>query len=517
MPIKRALLSVSDKAGIAAFAQRLTATGVEIISTGGTAATLRAEGIEVIDVGDLTQFPEMLDGRVKTLHPAIHGGLLAKRGDPAHAQQLAALDIRPIDLLVVNLYPFVETVRRPGATDDEIIEQIDIGGPAMTRGAAKNFAGVSVVVHPSDYEMVIQEIERSGGLTLETRRSLAAAAFRHTAAYDAAVAAYFNGGVSGTPVELASTRSLLNRPRQTLRYGENPHQEAVYLAPAEPAIDVLHGKELSYNNLLDVDAAIQLIAEFAEAPPTVAIIKHTNPCGVGTADTLEEAYARAFATDRQSPFGGIVVVNRPLDQTTAEAIDAIFTEVIIAPTFEDGVLEFLQQKTNRRLVAARPRDATSSVSVRSASGGLLVQESDAPLASLSEMRQSWNVVTDIQLTEAQWDDLDFAWRVAKHVKSNAMVYARDGATLGIGAGQMSRIDASEVAVAKGGKSDLDFSDSVVASDAFFPFADGLEAAAAAGAVAVIQPGGSVRDDEVIAAANRLGIAMVFTGRRHFRH
>ena len=528
-PVRRALLSVSDKAGLPDLGRRLAALGVELLSTGGTARALREAGVPVTDVSAVTGFPEILDGRVKSLHPAIHGGILARRTDPDDLGELAEHGIGTIDLVAVNLYPFRQATEG-GASDAVAAENVDIGGPGMLRAAAKNFAFVAAVVDPADYGAVADELEANGGtLSMATRRRLAAAAFAHTADYDTAIAAFFAG--SGSP-DLGAEAEEGGMPdaytadlpkADDLRYGENPHQRAALYADGPERYSVLHGKALSFNNLIDLTAALDLIAEFADAPPTVAILKHTNPCGVGQAQVegggLAEAYAKAFATDRQSPFGGIVVVNRPLDRETAEAIDGVFTEIIIAPDFEDGVLDFLQQKKNRRLVRADlarlDAEVESATTVRTVAGGVLVQDADATLAA--DVREGWTVPTERQPTEREWDDLDFAWRVCKHVKSNAIVYARDGATLGIGAGQMSRIDASEIAVAKGAKSGLDFAGCVVASDAFFPFADGLEAAAEAGATAAVQPGGSVRDDEVIAAADARGMAMVLTGRRHFRH
>ena len=534
-PVRRALLSVSDKTGLADFARRLAGLGVALVSTGGTAAALREAGLDVTDVSKATGFPEILGGRVKSLHPAIHGGILARRTSPDDAADLAAHGIGEIDLIVVNLYPFAEAVARPDVTDALAAENVDIGGPGMLRAAAKNFAFVSAVATPSDYAAVADELERNAAtLGLDTRRRLAGAAFAHTAAYDAAIAAYFAGtGDGGTDAERARQAvpspdaappdALPDRLRLDLplaipmRYGENPHQPAALYGAPDARFETLWGKTLSYNNLLDVTAALRLAAEFADAPPTVAILKHTNPCGVGQAGRLAEAYDRAFATDRQSPFGGIVVVNRALGREAAERIDAVFTEVVIAPDYEDGVLAFLQQKANRRVVRARVDVPAEAFTVRSVAGGVLVQTPDAPLAGAATLRAAWTVPTQRQPTDAEWADLDLAWRVCKHVTSNAIVYARHGATLGIGAGQMSRLDASRVAVTKAAESGLSLAGSVVASDAFFPFADGLLAAADAGAVAAVQPGGSVRDAEVIAAADARGIAMVFTGSRHFRH
>lgn len=516
-PVRRALLSVSDKNGLVDFADRLKALGIEIISTGGTARTLREAGLTVRDVSELTGFPEILDGRVKTLHPAVHGGLLARRNVPEDLAQLEQHGIAPIDLVVVNLYPFEQAVATAPEDEALAIENIDIGGPTLIRAAAKNFFFTAVVVDPADYDAVANELEKqAGALTLTTRRRLAQKAFAHTAVYDHAIAAYLDRQQPPSSERLPSQLRLELPRAQHLRYGENPHQQAALYGNPTPYIRQLHGKALSFNNLLDLSAALQLIDEFREADPTCAILKHTNPCGVATADTLAQAYARAFATDTRSPFGGIVVVNRPLDRDTAEAIDQVFTEVIIAPDFEEGVLAFLQKKANRRIIQ-QLRPIHETLDVRSAVGGLLVQEPDRTLPPLNLLRPSWRVVTQRAPTETEWLDLDFAWRVVKHVKSNAIVYARNRATLGIGAGQMSRVDASEIAVLKGKREGHDFTGSVVASDAFFPFADGLLAAVETGARAVIQPGGSIRDEEVIQAADAHNVAMVFTGTRHFRH
>ena len=526
-PVRRALLSVSDKSGLAELGQRLHALGVELLSTGGTAKALRQSGVPVTDVADVTGFPEILGGRVKSLHPAIHGGVLARRTDPDDLAELAEHGIGAIDLVVVNLYPFREATAG-GATDAVAAENVDIGGPGMLRAAAKNFAFVAAVSSPADYDAVADELESGGGsLSMATRRRLAGAAFAHTAEYDAAIAAFFADGPAADTLAagdadrqsdaggLPSSLRIDLAKVMDLRYGENPAQRAALYGDPSQRYQTLHGKALSFNNLLDLTAALNLIQEFADAPPTVAILKHTNPCGVGQAGDLETAYRKAFATDRQSPFGGIVVVNRPLDLATARAIDGVFTEIIIAPDYQGDVLDFLTEKKNRRLVRAQLAAPVAELDVRSTAGGLVVQDPDGPLAA--DVGGGWTVPTERQPTERERADLDFAWRVCKHVKSNAIVYARDGATLGIGAGQMSRIDASETAVAKGAKSELDFAGCVVASDAFFPFADGLVAAAEAGATAAVQPGGSVRDDEVIAAADEREMAMVFTGRRHFRH
>ena len=509
-PIRRALLSVFDKTGIVEFATALHEHGVELISTGGTSKALLNAGLPVTSVDSLSGYPEILGGRVKTLHPAVHGGLLARRVDPEDLAELKGQGIKEIDLVVVNLYPFEKATQGEDVTDAVAIENIDIGGPTMIRAAAKNFFYVAVTCSPKRYDSIVKEMAETGGaLSMNTRRSLAHEAFSLTATYDAAVTRYFAG----------ATDFAVQAPlQQTLRYGENPHQTAHLFGDNSPFFETLHGKELSFNNLLDVHAALTLISEFEDAAPTVAILKHTNPCGVGTADSLEEAYHKAFSTDRQSPFGGIVIVNRPLDLATAKAIDAVFTEIILAPSYVPGVLEFLEAKKNRRLIRTKASATTDQTKdVRSVVGGYLVQDRDPALGTFDELKSRCRVVTQRQPTEQEWKDLDFAWRVAKNVKSNAIVYAKNGQTIGVGAGQMSRIDSSEIAVSKGAKSELDFSDCVVASDAFFPFADGLLEAAKSGAKAAIQPGGSVRDEEVIAAADANGIAMVFTGHRHFRH
>ncbi len=518
-PIRRALLSVFDKTGIVEFALALHRHGVELVSTGGTARALRAAGLPVVDVSEITAFPEMLDGRVKTLHPAIHSGLLARRTDPEDLAQLADSGYKPIDLVVVNLYPFAEAVADAAVTDAVAIENIDIGGPTMIRAAAKNHFFVGVVSDPSDYVVVSEELDRTAGqLSLQTRRRLAHKAFGLTASYDRAIDAYFARAAEDDSDPVPATL-ILSLPRaQALRYGENPHQAAALYGHPDRFFQQLHGKELSFNNLLDLTAAFRIIDEFRTGAPACAILKHTNPCGVALADSLEKAYLNAFATDTQSPFGGIVIVNRPLDLSTAQAIDRIFTEIIIAPEFEEGVLALLEKKKNRRLIKSISTASDDhSLDVRSVLGGVLAQKSDPVVPSADEQRDQYRVVTKRAPSDGEWDDLDFAWRVAKHVKSNAIVYAKNRRTLGIGAGQMSRIDSSEVAVMKSKKSGLDLQGSVVASDAFFPFADGLLEAARNGAVAAIQPGGSIRDEEVIEAADAHELAMVFTGKRHFRH
>lgn len=522
--IRRALLSVSDKSGLVEFARAIAGLGVELISTGGTAAALRAEGLEVKDVSELTGFPEMLDGRVKTLHPMVHGGLLAVRGDARHEAQAAEHGIGPIDLLVVNLYPFEATVAK-GAPYDDCVENIDIGGPALIRAAAKNHAGVTVVVEPGDYARVLEEMKSNAAVTtLATRKHLAAKAFARTAAYDAAISTWFADVLGETAPEW---RAFGGRRVQALRYGENPHQSAAFYEAGEARYGVatavqMQGKELSYNNLNDTDAAFELVAELGDGAPAVAIIKHANPCGVATAGTLKEAYAKALACDPVSAFGGIIALNRNLDAAAAEEIAKTFTEVVIAPSVDDAARAVFAAKKNLRLLATGglPDPRAPGLMVRSLAGGLLVQSRDNGVIGRGDLK----VVTKRAPTEAELADLIFAFKVAKHVKSNAIVYVKDGATVGIGAGQMSRIDSARIAALKAadaakamGLKQPATIGSVVASDAFFPFADGLLAAAEAGATAVIQPGGSMRDEEVIAAADEKGLAMVLTGMRHFRH
>jgi len=521
--VRRALLSVSDKTGLQEFARALAEMCVEIVSTGGTAAALRGAGLTVKDVSDVTGFPEMLDGRVKTLHPKIHGGLLAVRGNALHEAQAASHGIGAIDLLVVNLYPFEATVAKEAAYD-ECVENIDIGGPALIRAAAKNHAGVTVVVEPDDYARVLAEMKANdGGTTLELRKHLAAKAFARTGAYDAAISAWFARELGEeTPV----WRAFGGRRVAALRYGENPHQTAAFYASGEARFGVAtavqhQGKELSYNNLNDTDAAFELVAELGEAP-AVAIIKHANPCGVALGGTLKEAYRKALACDSVSAFGGIVALNRPIDADAAEEIARIFTEVVIAPDASAEAKAVFAAKKNLRLLTTggMPDPRAPGLSVRSIAGGLLVQSRDNGGVAAADVE----VVTKRAPTDTELADLLFAFKIAKHVKSNAIVYAKDGATVGIGAGQMSRVDSVRIAAMKavdaakamGAKEPLT-KGSVVASDAFFPFADGLLAAAEAGATAIIQPGGSMRDEEVIAAADERGLAMVFTSLRHFRH
>jgi len=504
----RALISVYNKDGVVDLARELAGLGVEIVSTGNTKRLLSESGLDALAVSDVTGFPEILDGRVKTLHPAIHAGLLARRDLPAHMAQLAEHGLAPIDIVVVNLYPFQETVARPGVTLEQAQEQIDIGGVALLRAAAKNFPGVLPLVDPADYAEVLACL-RAGDVPAELRRRLAAKTFAHTAAYDAAIAGYLRQD------PLPQTLPLAWEQAQPLRYGENPHQAAALYGDFRSLFEQLHGKELSYNNILDTGAAQELIEEFpADESATVAIVKHTNPCGVGTGASLIEAWERAFATDREAPYGGIIAANRLVDLELAQAIDEIFSEIVIAPDFTPEALELLRKKKNRRLLRAlRPVTRAGELTLRSIPGGILAQVADrAPLTD-----EEAQVVTQRAPSDAEWQALRFAWRVVKHVKSNAIVYAGADRTLGIGAGQMSRVDSSRLAVWKAQNAGLSLAGSVVASDALFPFADGVEAAFAVGATAVIQPGGSVRDAEVIAAADAAGAAMVFTGRRHFRH
>ncbi|NBS14913.1 MAG: bifunctional phosphoribosylaminoimidazolecarboxamide formyltransferase/IMP cyclohydrolase PurH, partial [Verrucomicrobia bacterium] len=470
-------------------------------------------GVKVIELSDYTGFPEMMDGRVKTLHPKVHGGLLQRRDLAAHREQAAKHQIPTIDLVVVNLYPFEQTVARPDCTTELAIENIDIGGPSMLRSAAKNHESVTVITDPSDYAVVQKEIEATGDTSLATRRKLAARVFRHTSHYDHLIGSYLTRiAEPGQPV-LQDSAGMVRRRAQSLRYGENPHQKAALYGSFLESFKQLHGKELSYNNVLDLSAAAGLIAEFGEGEATLAILKHTNPCGVGSGKKLLEAWEKAYATDRQAPFGGIIVANRPLDGETAQAIAEIFSEVILAPAFTPEALKILQAKKNLRLIENHDKGALG-YDFRSVRGnGLLVQECDGA----GDNEGSWKVVTKRKPTEPEMRAMRFGWKVVRHVKSNAIVYAGADRTLGIGAGQMARVDSSRIAVWKAGEAKLSLKGSAVASDAFFPFPDGLEAAAQAGATAAIQPGGSVKDPEVIAAADRLGVAMIFTGRRHFRH
>jgi phosphoribosylaminoimidazolecarboxamide formyltransferase/IMP cyclohydrolase len=524
LKIARALLSVSDKTGLVDFAKGLHDGGVALVSTGGTAKALRNADLPVIDVSEVTGSPEMMDGRVKTLHPKIHGGLLAMRGNAEHEAAMAEHGIPAIDLLVVNLYPFEATVKA-GGNFEVCIENIDIGGPAMIRAAAKNHAGVAVVVDPADYMRVLDEIQRHNGTTEHLRKELAAKAFAHTGGYDGVIATWFADQLSETTPQ---TRVIAGTIERALRYGENPHQWAAFYQTADKRPGVasavqVQGKELSYNNLNDTDAAYELVAEFnSKQSAAVAIIKHANPCGVAIAPTLAQAYTKALACDSVSAFGGIVALNRDLDADAAREIVKIFTEVIIAPEASDEAKEIIAAKKNLRLLTAGglPDPREPGLTFRSLAGGFLVQARDNGGVDPSALE----VVTKREPTDQEFADMIFAFTVAKHVKSNTIVYAENGATVGIGAGQMSRVDAARIAARKAkdasdalGQSEPLTISSVAASDAFFPFADGLEVIAEAGATAVIQPGGSMRDDEVIAAADKAGLAMVFTGMRHFRH
>ncbi len=510
MKIQRALISVSDKTGVASLARALERSGIDIISTGGTAELLRKEGVPVREISNFTDFPEVLEGRVKTLHPRVHGGLLFKRGNAQHEAEAQKCGFQPIDLVVVNLYPFEATAARPGVTLAEAIEQIDIGGPSMIRSAAKNYESVTVVVDPEDYDLVLQTLrENEGATTLKLRERLAIKAFIKTSEYDRAIGTFLNQE-QATEASFSVSLPLVSR----LRYGENPHQTAALYGDFDRRFEKLHGKDLSYNNILDISAAANLIADFDAA--TVAILKHTNPCGVGSDDDLREAWEKAFATDKQAPFGGVIVCNRPLNEALARAISEIFSEVIIAPEFEAEARALLQKKKNLRLIRMLPGAAGAALGqdVRSVVGGFLVQESDPPV-DFDQIQDK--VVTKRVPTRGELEAMQFGWRVVKHVKSNAIVYAAPDRTLGIGAGQMSRVDASRIAVWKAAEAGLSLKSCAVASDAFFPFADGLIAAAEAGATCAIQPGGSVRDEEVVAAADERDLAMIFTGQRHFRH
>lgn len=514
--VRRALLSVSDKAGLLSLAQALTSAGVELISTGGTARSLRESGLKVTDLSAYTGFPEILDGRVKTLHPKVHGGLLYIRGNAEHEAAVRGHGIEPIDLVVVNLYPFEQTVARPDVILGEAIENIDIGGPSMLRSAAKNHESVTVVVDPSDYAEVADQIAKTGHTTLELRQRLATKVFARTAAYDAAIAAHLSHAFSPKTASAVPSSLCVQAPLvQTLRYGENPHQAAALYGRFKDYFHQLQGKELSYNNILDLTSAARLINEFSNDAPTLAILKHTNPCGVGQGASLREAWNHAFATDRQAPFGGIIAVNQELDAQVAQAIAEIFSEVIVAPSFSASALELLSKKKNLRLLRTlKPANEGNSWEIRGVgTESYLLQQWDQQGGD----QRNWKVVTKRAPTESERTAMAFGWRVVKHVKSNAIVFVASNRTLGIGAGQMSRVDSSRIAVWKAGEAGLSLKDSIVCSDAFFPFADGLLTAADAGATAVIQPGGSMRDAEVIAAADQRGMAMVFTGVRHFRH
>ena len=524
-PVRRALLSVSDKTGLIELGKALAARGVELLSTGGSAKTLRDAGLDVKDVCEITEFPEMMDGRVKTLHPRVHGGLLALRDNDEHVAAMDAHGIGEIDLLVVNLYPFEAALAR-GADYDEMIENIDIGGPAMIRAAAKNHGFVTTVVDVQDYDALLAELEANDGQTSYAfRQRLAQVAYARTGAYDAAVSNWMADAISE---EAPRRRAFAGEIKQTLRYGENSHQQAAFYTdgtnrPGVATAVQLQGKELSYNNINDTDAAYELVAEFASADsPAVAIIKHANPCGVAVGASLVEAYQKAFDCDRTSAFGGIVALNIPLDAETAAKIVEIFTEVVIAPGASDEAKEIFAKKKNLRLLLTDglPDTRKPIVAYKQVGGGMLVQDKDVGYVGMEDLK----VVTKVAPNDEQMADLLFAWKVAKHVKSNAIVYVKGGATVGVGAGQMSRLDSANVAASKAGRmaAELGLDESpakgsAVASDAFFPFADGLLEASAAGGTCVIQPGGSMRDDEVIAAADEAGLAMVFTGMRHFRH
>jgi len=513
--IERALLSVSDKSGLVELAKTLATAGIELISTGGTARVLRESGLTVKDISDHTGFPEMLDGRVKTLHPKIHGGLLHLRDNAEHVATVKKHNIAPIDLIVVNLYPFEATVARPDVTLEEAIENIDIGGPSMLRSAAKNHGSVTVVTDPADYTRVAEQIEATGDTTLELRRELTAKVYARTAAYDAAIASYLQKAFAPESSAAKPVLSIQAPLVQTLRYGENPHQVAALYGKFNDYFEQLHGKALSYNNILDLTAAATLISEFAGENPTLAILKHTNPCGVGQAACFKDAWDKAFATDKQAPFGGIIAVNGRLDLECAKSISEIFSEVIVAPDFSPDALDLLQKKKNLRLI----RFLKSPVEldpwdIRSVgSESYLAQSRDLKRVTADELKTA----TKRNPTDDEKRAMLFGWRIVKHVKSNAIVYCGPDRTLGIGAGQMSRVDSSRIAVWKAQEAGLSLKGSVVCSDAFFPFADGLIAAAEAGATAAIQPGGSMRDQEVIKAANERNVAMMFTGHRHFRH
>lgn len=509
--IKRALLSVSDKNNLVPLARSLSNAGVELISTGGTAKVIKDAGIPVKDVSEITHFRECLDGRVKTLHPNVHAGILARTSYQPDVDQLQDLEIEPIQLVVVNLYPFRETVSQPDCTPAKAVEYIDIGGPTMVRAAAKNFAHVCILTNSNQYGNFIKEFESNEEISFPTRQKLAQAAFNHTAEYDAAIANYFNQITDeGTPSQI----NISLKKNHDLRYGENPHQDAAVYGTQDDFIDCFHGKELSYNNYLDVDSALHLIADFEDDKPTCAIFKHTIPSGVAVADNLAEAYRKAFSTDTDSPFGGIVVVNRTLDMETAEAINKIFTEIIIAPNYADGVIDMLKQKKNRRLIRLlKSVRKDNKMTFRSVFGGALQQDADTKVINPEDFR----VVTKRQPSDQEFQELLFAWKIVKHVKSNAIVYTKDQKTIGIGSGQTSRIDSSEFAIARAKKFNHDLNGSVLASDAYFPFADNVEVAVDAGATSIIQPGGSIRDEEVIQMADKYNLSMIFTGTRHFKH
>lgn len=508
--IRRALLSVSDKTGLLPLAELLHAQGVELVSTGGTKKALQSANIPVKDVAEITGFPEVMDGRVKTLHPGVHAGLLARTSYTPDVETLTKLGIEPFELVVVNLYPFGDTVAKPDTTHEKALEFIDIGGPTMVRASAKNFPHVCILTNPSQYDAFMAELA-SGSISFLTRRALAANAFDHTSAYDTAISQYFSTWMEQTmPTQFGLAMPLVEH----VRYGENPQQKAAVYGNPSRYVTCFHGKQLSYNNYLDLAAAIDIVADFKTAEPTCVIIKHTNPSGVASAATLTDAYHLAFATDTISPFGGIIAVNTELDLESAVAMDAIFTEIIIAPSFSAEAEALLTKKSQRRLIRLNEwPEAGAALQVRSILGGILVQQQDAVTIREADLK----VVTKRQPSEQEIQDLLFAWKIAKHAKSNCIVFAKDGRTLGIGVGQTSRVDSSELAVLKAAKFGISLQGAAVASEAFFPFSDGVEAAAAAGCTSVIQPGGSVRDADVIATADRLGLAMVFTGVRHFKH
>jgi len=518
--IKRALISVSDKAGIVEFAEGLSKFGVEILSTGGTASMMRDAGLQVKDVAEHTGYPEMLDGRVKTLHPKIHGGLLGLRDNPAHVAKMAEHDITPIDMVVVNLYPFEATVAKPDCTLEDAIENIDIGGPTMLRSAAKNNQSVTVVVDPADYAVVLDEMAANqGDVSRETNFRLALKVYQRTSAYDAAISNWLGRRVDAESADFPSALTFQYQRTEIMRYGENPHQKAAFYVENDiqeaslATARQLQGKQLSYNNIADTDAALECVKQFSEGPACV-IVKHANPCGVAYGDNLLDAYQRAFSTDTESAFGGIIAFNRELDAETAQAIcDKQFVEVIIAPKVSAAAVEVVASKKNVRLLECGewPSQPAARLDMKKVNGGILVQDLDI------ELTAELKVVSKRQPTEAEMKDMLFTWRVAKFVKSNAIVYGKDGMTVGVGAGQMSRVNSARIAAIKAEHAGLEVKDAVMASDAFFPFRDGIDNAAAVGISAVIQPGGSIRDEEVIAAADEHGMAMVFTGMRHFRH
>jgi phosphoribosylaminoimidazolecarboxamide formyltransferase/IMP cyclohydrolase len=518
LTLRRALLSVSDKTNIIPMATSLVNAGIELLSTGGTFKTISEAGIPVKEVSEVTHFPECLDGRVKTLHPKIHGGILARTSHQPDVDALEELDIQAIELVVVNLYPFSETVAKEGVSIAEATEYIDIGGPTMVRAAAKNFAHVCILSSPSQYDDFQNELDLSRAISYATRLKLAKAAFKHTSEYENSINSYFesldhtDNSYQDEPIA-PSTFSISLPIKDELRYGENPHQHARVYGHQDTYIECFHGKELSYNNYLDIDSALRLYQDFIDDQPTCGIFKHTIPCGVASAQSLNEAYKKAFSTDTVSPFGGIVLVNTTLDLETAQSIDEIFTEIVLAPDFSQEALDLLTQKKNRRLIKINSGSHINSKQFRSIFGGLLEQDEDnEPINS-----NDFEVVSNRKPSTEEWNDMLFGWRIVRHVKSNAIVFAKNQQTLGIGSGQTSRVDSSEIAVFKAKKEQLSLEGSAIASDAFFPFSDGVEAAANAGATAVIQPGGSVRDQEVIQKANELGLTMVFTSKRHFRH